>query len=77
MVEGQGRNHQFQSIGKTNSRARLAFSLCQKKKIMKRRERRKNEEQLIPEFTVGSGEHEPFVHQGRTSPPKPYTEAVC
>ena len=37
----------------------------------------KSEEQLIPEFTVGEkGEHEPFVHQGRTSPPKPYTEAT-
>jgi DNA topoisomerase-3 len=32
---------------------------------------------LIPEFTVGEkGEHEPFIHQGRTSPPKPYTEAT-
>jgi DNA topoisomerase-3 len=37
----------------------------------------KDEEQLIPEFKVGEkGEHEPFIHQGRTSPPKPYTEAT-
>lgn len=37
----------------------------------------KDEEQTIPEFTVGeSGTHEPFIHQGKTSPPKPFTEAT-
>lgn len=45
--------------------------------MLKRTKEEKSEEQLIPEFTVGEkGEHEPFVHQGRTSPPKPYTEAT-
>lgn len=34
-------------------------------------------EQNIPEFKVGeSGPHQPFVHQGKTTPPKPYTEAT-
>lgn len=34
-------------------------------------------EQVMPEFTEGeSGPHEPRVHQGKTSPPKPYTEAT-
>lgn len=37
----------------------------------------KEEEQTIPEFVTGeSGPHEPFIHQGKTSPPKPYTEAT-
>ncbi|MET3731050.1 type IA DNA topoisomerase [Moheibacter stercoris] len=37
----------------------------------------KEEEQTIPEFVAGeSGTHEPFIHQGKTSPPKPYTEAT-
>lgn len=37
----------------------------------------KDEEQLIPEFKVGEkGEHSPLIHQGKTSPPKPYTEAT-
>ena len=37
----------------------------------------KEEEQLIPEFKVGEkGEHSPLIHQGKTSPPKPYTEAT-
>lgn len=37
----------------------------------------KEEEQHIPNFTKGEqGPHEPLVHQGKTSPPKPYTEAT-
>jgi len=34
-------------------------------------------EKIMPVFEVGeSGPHEPRVHKGRTSPPKPYTEAT-
>ncbi len=41
------------------------------------KEKDKDEEQTIPEFTVGeTGPHEPMIHQGKTSPPKPYTEAT-
>ena len=37
----------------------------------------KDEEQNIPEFKAGeTGPHEPFIHQGKTTPPKPYTEAT-
>ena len=37
----------------------------------------KNEEQTIPEFKAGEkGPHKPLIHQGKTSPPKPYTEAT-
>ena len=37
----------------------------------------KDEEQTIPEFKIGeSGPHKPLIHQGKTSPPKPYTEAT-
>lgn len=37
----------------------------------------KEEEQTIPEFKVGEkGPHKPLIHQGKTSPPKPYTEAT-
>lgn len=39
-------------------------------------DKNKEEEQTLPIFEVGeSGPHEPFVHQGKTTPPKPYTEA--
>lgn len=37
----------------------------------------KDEEKIMPTFVEGeSGPHEPFIHQGKTSPPKPYTEAT-
>lgn len=37
----------------------------------------KEEEQSIPNFVVGeNGPHDPLIHQGKTSPPKPYTEAT-
>lgn len=40
-------------------------------------EKNKEEEQNIPEFKAGeSGPHAPLIHQGRTSAPKPYTEAT-
>jgi DNA topoisomerase-3 len=35
------------------------------------------EEKVLPIFTEGeSGEHEPMLHQGKTTAPKPYTEAT-
>jgi DNA topoisomerase-3 len=35
------------------------------------------EEKVLPIFTEGeSGEHEPILHQGKTTAPKPYTEAT-
>ena len=41
------------------------------------KEKDKEEEQTIPEFKVGeTGPHEPMIHQGKTSPPKAYTEAT-
>ncbi|MDR0803267.1 DNA topoisomerase 3 [Fluviicola sp.] len=34
-------------------------------------------EQTMPHFVEGEiGPHQPFIHQGKTSPPKPYTEAT-
>ncbi len=37
----------------------------------------KAEEQEIPQFKAGeTGPHYPLVHKGKTSPPKPYTEAT-
>jgi len=37
----------------------------------------RDEEKIIPNFEAGeSGPHEPFIHRGKTSAPKPYTEAT-
>jgi len=76
LVEGQVRTINFKASGKQILEPgwRIVYAKDQKDTTEKEE---KNEEQLIPEFTVGEkGEHEPFVHQGRTSPPKPYTEAT-
>lgn len=38
---------------------------------------KEEEEKVLPHFEIGeSGPHEPLVHQGKTSAPKPYTEAT-
>ena len=40
-------------------------------------EKQTEEEKTLPLFQEGeSGPHEPFIHQGKTSAPKPYTEAT-
>ncbi|MEX6687297.1 DNA topoisomerase 3 [Danxiaibacter flavus] len=40
-------------------------------------EKDKDEEKVMPVFVVGeSGPHEPKIHQGKTTPPKPFTEAT-
>ena len=76
LVEGQVGTINFKASGKQILEPgwRIVYAKDQKETAEKEE---KNEEQLIPEFTVGEkGEHEPFVHQGRASPPKPYTEAT-
>ncbi|RPD41806.1 type IA DNA topoisomerase [Chitinophaga barathri] len=40
-------------------------------------EEQEEAEKILPVFEVGeSGPHEPRIHKGKTSPPKPYTEAT-
>ena len=40
-------------------------------------EKKTEEEKTLPLFQEGeSGPHEPFIHQGKTTPPKPYSEAT-
>lgn len=42
-----------------------------------KKEAKENEEKVMPHFEKGeSGPHEPLIHQGKTSPPKAYTEAT-
>ena len=79
MVEGLVGTINFKASGKQILEPgwRLVYAKDSKNNAEKDEKEEKSEEQLIPEFTVGEkGEHEPFVHQGRTSPPKPYTEAT-
>lgn len=45
--------------------------------IFKQDKKNEKEENLIPIFHVGeSGPHNPFIHQGKTTPPKHFTEAT-
>lgn len=48
-----------------------------KAEVSEKSDKDKDEEQTIPEFKAGEkGPHEPLIHQGKTSAPKPYTEAT-
>ena len=43
----------------------------------KKEKKEKEDEQQMPKFVVGEkGNHQPFIHQGKTTPPKYYTEAT-
>lgn len=43
----------------------------------KKSAKEKEEEKIMPTFTEGEkGPHEPYIHKGKTSPPKYYTEAT-
>src|SRR5690606_4234898 len=43
---------------------------------MKAKKEANDEDKIMPHFQEGEkGPHEPFVHQGKTTPPKSYTEA--
>ena len=76
LVEGQVGTIPFKASGKQILEPGWRAVYAKDKKEEKE-EKDKDEEQSIPEFTVGEkGEHEPLIHQGKTSPPKPYTEAT-
>ena len=79
LVEGQVGTINFKASGKQILEPgwRAVYAKDSKNNTEKDEKEDKDEEQLIPEFKVGEkGEHEPFIHQGRTTPPKPYTEAT-
>lgn len=77
LVEGKVGDIPFKTTGKQILEPGWREVYAKDKKDEEEDEKNKDEEQTIPEFKVGeSGPHEPFVHQGKTTPPKPYTEAT-
>ncbi|SIO03093.1 type IA DNA topoisomerase [Chitinophaga niabensis] len=45
--------------------------------VTEKKEGEEEEEKILPVFVAGeSGPHQPKVHKGKTTPPKPYTEAT-
>ncbi len=76
LVEGQVGTISFKASGKQILEPGWRIIYAKDKKEEKD-EKDKDEEQSIPEFIAGEkGDHEPLIHQGKTSPPKPYTEAT-
>ena len=76
LVEGQVGSIPFKASGKQILEPGWRIIYAKDKKEEKE-DKDKDEEQSIPGFTVGEkGEHAPLIHQGKTSPPKPYTEAT-
>lgn len=76
LVEGQVGTIPFKASGKQILEPGWRIVYAKDKKEEKD-EKDKDEEQTIPEFVAGEkGNHEPLIHQGKTSPPKPYTEAT-
>ena len=78
LVEAQVGTIPFKANGKQILEAGWrAVYAKDKTEVSEKSEKDKDEEQTIPEFKVGEkGPHEPLIHQGKTSAPKPYTEAT-
>lgn len=75
LVEGQVGTIPFKATGKQI--LELGWREVYAKDKKDEEQTNKDEEQTIPEFLAGeSGPHEPFIHQGRTTPPKAFTEAT-
>ena len=76
LVEGQVGTIPFKASGKQILEPGWRAVYAKDKKDESEKEN-KDEEQTIPEFVAGEkGDHTPLIHQGKTSPPKPYTEAT-
>ncbi|MGZ5262515.1 MAG: DNA topoisomerase 3 [Kaistella sp.] len=75
LVEGQVGSIPFKASGKQILEPGWREVYAAEKKDDEKKD--KDEEQTIPEFKTGEkGPHQPLVHQGKTSAPKPYTEAT-
>lgn len=73
LVEGKVGEIPFKTTGKQILEMGWREVYAKDKKDPKEKE----EEQHIPTFEIGEkGTHEPFIHQGKTTPPKFYTEAT-
>ncbi|WHF51833.1 DNA topoisomerase 3 [Chryseobacterium gotjawalense] len=75
LVEGQVGTIPFKTTGRQI--LELGWREVYSKEKDDTEKKEKDEEQLIPEFKAGEkGPHKPLIHQGKTSPPKAYTEAT-
>jgi DNA topoisomerase-3 len=67
---------EFKATGKQVLEAGWREVYASDAKAKKEKEEGEEAEKIMPVFEVGeSGPHEPWIHQGKTTPPKPFTEA--
>lgn len=77
LVEGQVGTIPFKTSGRQILELGWREVYVKDKKDDTDDKKEKDEEQTIPEFKAGEkGPHKPLIHQGKTSPPKAYTEAT-
>lgn len=67
---------EFKATGKQVLEAGWREVYAQEAKAKKDKEEGEEAERIMPVFEVGErGPHQPWIHQGKTTPPKPFTEA--
>jgi DNA topoisomerase-3 len=75
-VMGKVGQVEFKATGKQVLEAGWRDVYAHDDKAKKDKEEGEEAEKIMPVFEVGeSGPHEPWIHQGKTTPPKPFTEA--
>ena len=75
-VMGQVGQVAFKATGKQVLEAGWREVYANDAKAKKDKEEGEDPERIMPVFEVGEkGPHEPWIHQGKTTPPKPFTEA--
>jgi DNA topoisomerase III len=67
---------EFKATGKQVLEAGWREVYAHESKAQKDKEEGEEAEKIMPVFEVGErGPHQPWIHQGKTTPPKPFTEA--
>ncbi|ANE53211.1 type IA DNA topoisomerase [Flavisolibacter tropicus] len=75
-VMGKVGQVEFKATGKQVLEAGWREVYANDAKAKKDKEEGEEAERILPVFEVGErGPHEPWIHQGKTTPPKPFTEA--
>ncbi|HYH15361.1 MAG TPA: DNA topoisomerase 3 [Flavisolibacter sp.] len=75
-VMGKVGQVEFKATGKQVIEAGWREVYANDAKAKKDKEEGEEAEKIMPVFEIGEkGPHEPWIHQGKTTPPKPFTEA--
>ena len=76
-VENNGKDGQLSAINFKATGKQILEMGWREVYAKDKKEDEKDEEKIMPIFEIGEkGPHEPFIHKGKTTPPKHYTEAT-